>query len=498
MTTRTRRMIALLIALVWASASAQAGGQEGDLWLHTARGEAFYRIVQDAATVDLYEAFRAQHELQGDDSIGAEVMRAVHAVLAADHPDDVVVAEAICAAVTGAGSRPRLDGGGPPLQTSDSPPGIVGWFPDAVHVAPSDLPTFGVLARTLVVIDEFDLDALLRAVESGPASGAAPTMWNVLYADHASAAGTDPEAYEAPHGHLVLYHLLRSVAGETVVLAGARRYLHHDGTEAADHLIVHAEVANETIDVHLLAIDFDDLDTIDAALVGLWRVDGDPVVVMSWGLVDCAVRDHYAREHAPVDAMDAPRSYAEFMHDVIAESDELAALAGRLCSAFAEAIGDAFGGDPSCNEELDVAALAPLLTVAALATSDQRAAEALRIAERDFSDALTFFASAGNQGLVFPMPPAAWPGISGVAACSARQPGLAPFSNAPGFAAAPHHENVVALGAWFVSPEVAPAGALGYWGTSFAAPHAAAAYAADGYGSFHPLVDAYWLSCDLP
>ncbi len=87
-----------------------------------------------------------------------------------------------------------------------------------------------------------------------------------------------------------------------------------------------------------------------------------------------------------------------------------------------------------------------------------------------------YFAAAGNQGLGFPMPPASWSGVRGVEANVLGETNKASFSNVG--SVTPVDDQVRALGAWFVSPEVHSTDEvpLGYWGTSFAAPTAALQY----------------------
>jgi subtilisin family serine protease len=85
-----------------------------------------------------------------------------------------------------------------------------------------------------------------------------------------------------------------------------------------------------------------------------------------------------------------------------------------------------------------------------------------------------YFAAAGNQGFAFPMPPAAWPGVIGVEACSGtsmeRDTRFSNRGTTTASVAQPAHR---ARGAYFASPEALDGAALVYWGTSFAAPSAA-------------------------
>ena len=85
----------------------------------------------------------------------------------------------------------------------------------------------------------------------------------------------------------------------------------------------------------------------------------------------------------------------------------------QLCNAFIVPVRSALGEEFSCA---DTQALVGLATIVLIADVAARSAFEIRW---DPGANARYFASAGNQGLAIPMPPAAWPGVYGVEACIA-------------------------------------------------------------------------------
>ena len=395
----------------------------------------------------------------------------------------------VCASLPGTGGNPRVDGGGNPRMDGGhgTHPGDWGgtllapfppvnatlWpyaAPDGHQVAFPPAGTVGPPRSRMAVIDAFDVD-VLAAIGSG-AQLDATDLWAVLIA---SLLGGRSDTSPVPHGNLVLYHLLAPWAhpdGLHVSFreAGNPRVLHLRGDTWAD-----------AIELHLLEITYGDVTTIADAMQSAEAL-GDAVVVASWGLVDCTLAAGYHAQAEETRASgSAPASFFAYLAAALERSGEAAELLGALCDAFEEQITEAVGSiDCRAPSNHD------LLAVAALAQMDARARQA--VVWQELGETVVF-ASAGNQGLPFPMPPAAWPGVVAVEACMAGEPDRrAAFSNggAVGFAS---EFSAQALGAWFATPASGSTfETLGYWGTSFAAPAAAAAYAADpwsGTGLHH-------------
>lgn len=253
-----------------------------------------------------------------------------------------------------------------------------------------------------------------------------------------------------------------------------------DRTEVADagdldRVALDLKVQGRAFRVHLERIRFQDVATIHDAMQGFVdRYGNETIAITSWGLVDCAL----ARSYGDAAASDpnVPTSLGDYLLQLI-RSPESRELLVQVCEAFESWLTQSpdwsHGGPrPGCDEPL---ALALAL---ALALMEKQAAEDVGwpfAGDADNPDAqrtLPFgrvYASAGNQGRPFPMPPAAWPGVMGVAACDASGV-LAGYSNVGDFI---DTEHVRAPGGWF--PLEVNGIEVGYWGTSFAAPHAALA-----------------------
>ena len=430
--------------------------------------------ARDAAGI--YREF--VRRLAGYDDLGGRILSAAR--MGAGLDEESVEGPNVCAMLAGTGGNPRMDGGGgnPRMDGGGTvlapfPSRGAGWiyanvqdhwvgFGDVGVVDPPDLP--------MAVIDAFDfVEGAFHALDGVSALGVAD-LWRILIAAHFQVPVEDSPV---PHGHLVLFHLLASWAGGDGLVVGVANV-------RADGLVLSVSTGSWRADVHLLDIDYDDFDSIRAAMNAARRL-GEVVVVTSWGLVDCTLEAGYRDAADVVNASTpTPATFADYVTAGLEGSPDRMRLLGELCHAFEVEIENAVGR-VDCDDETFLVSIGDLLTFAALAETDARARGAV-----DWGDAVgvtVVFASAGNQGLPFPMPPAAWPGVVGVEACVAGAVGeKAAFSNV-GTTDQVGEPSARALGAWFLTPEVAADGVtpLGYWGTSFAAPAAAAAFASHAW-----------------
>lgn len=364
------------------------------------------------------------------------------------------------ARIDGGGGRPRVDGGGDTLLAPFPSGGSALWpYPHAsAYVVPFP-PTGGLEPPTvrMAVIDAFGTGAFGALTGSG-ATYSVAALWHELVGRLLLGHGADP----VPHGNLVLFHLLAQWAGQDGLQVRA------SGDEERPVLHVSAPGRSEEADVHLLGVAYADVASIRRAMDDA-RELGDAVVVASWGLVDCTVAAGYQA------AASTLPSFATYVAGVLRRSGVSQALLRELCGAFGPEIA-AVVGYADCENEGFLRSISRLLTVAAVAEMDRRARFAVEWDDGG-DGGLAVFASAGNQGLAFPMPPAAWPGVVGVEACVAGaldEP--AAFSNA-GSTLLDGAFGARALGGWFATPVLVDGALLGYWGTSFAAPAAAAAFA---------------------
>lgn len=404
-------------------------------------------------------------------------------------PAHEVPAAGVCAYLVGTGgSTPRLDGGGDLLAA------IGGLFDrtrafmhpsiERVHGYPHQGPA-------LVIVDEFSLEALAvslrRFIEHGIDAdiGGDDPLWEATYGYRISLRGEEPrqpESTRVPHGHLVAYHALSQLPRGSRIT----------GVTMPNDRRVEVDVYNADfgeLAVHFVDIDFDDIASIRDGLSEATNV-ADAALVLSWGMVDCELAARYA-------ALPADSSIDTIMEFLVAALREDAtafeSLARRLCAAFVGPMPQALDL-PTGTTCQDVpigylVGLAPIVAVAGFSDLARAGLDPHPVAGR------SYFAAAGNQGLGFPMPPASWPEVIGVEACAADTfgsplPDRASFSNvgAVGDGEAPS----LALGAWFVTPEVrtdeygaGDPSHLGYWGTSFAAPTAALRFIAATGGFDH-------------
>ena len=483
-------------ALIVAVASMTAASAQ--VWSATPAGTAFYAFVQHPDAPALYVGMREAFETDRVENLGRAVVASLH-----DAIDDAD--SGVCIFTAGHGTNPKWDGGGTLAVWSEPVLGVgsLPAFTGERFAPPSSLEAWpfaqGSATRPIVIIDEFDLAALAAtAYTRGTVAGPIPlrpdpVLWETLYGVFVS---LDPDqdylVVDVPHGHLVLYQLLlalRSSAEHAIV--GVQRL-------GADHAVLYIDApgadpegrafgrSDAALEVHLLAVQFDEPSSITAALRNAHAVHGPaperrrPVVVMSWGLVDCAISDAYLKTNADPDG-NMLASYVEYVHSLVLALPEERRdeLLRDACATFTGLLAPfIIGGDPyACVDASTLTHVTEALTLAALAATDVAARRAVEWDVLDHPEAVTFVASAGNQALSFPMPPAAWDGVFGVAACHWDEDHeTVAYSNAPGFTQTERQasERVHALGGWYVAPIGSQDPVLGYYGTSFAAPVAAA------------------------
>ena len=447
-----RRRRVLIVAAIVALAAGAAWGQpleaaRSPLWagIETGRIQALYRAFE--AGFESHRGFRIEF-----------IQAALRATDGSGQPGE---APSTCVRLTGTGGNPRIDGGGDPLAAMPHDPPLSFARPANVYRIGAALhddgaPSEGV--APLVVIDAFDLDMLTRSmpIDASLTGGDLGTLWDAL---------VDPG--NVPHGHLVLFHLLGALVEEVGQVRIAAFSYHAD--EGVLDLIVGQDAVPATVTLH--HVSFDDVDALSAAVEAARRMDG-AVVVTSWGLVDCTLAARYEGSAGQA-GYEEVGDFATYVLHALREAGTAGDLLQQLCSVFEPEIAAFFGlASVDCGQEDVLAEAAAIVTVAVFAATSAEANAALRW---HTDTTATFFASAGNQGLPFPMPPAAWPGVVGVEACAAPGGGRSAFSNA-GSTGAPGASSALALGAWFEAHEVGPE-PLGYWGTSFAAPAAAARFA---------------------
>ena len=470
-----RRVLVSTIALVLVATSSVV----------TAQGTLNVTLAADARGAALFEEL-----LQDSDHLVAryaEVRRAMSDGLRALGAElsDKLPTTGICVHLVGtSGATPRLDGGGDVLAAMGDR-----FDPQRANAHPSQERILEYHDGThLYVIDEFSIEALavlLRGLigraDVAQHFGLSPDvdpLWQATYGYRIALVGDpeQPESTSVPHGHLVAYHLLSQLPQNSMI-QNVRMSPNERRVEVD---VQHGE--SSLMKIHFVAMEFARLSTIPIALNEL-PDDGSAAVVLSWGLVDCLLAAGYA-------ALPAESGFETIMEYFAAAVRAMPDFEGYLrdvCRAFDEArYGHLLGftQGQSCNNA-PAEHLVGLATVIAVAGFSElaRAQVEWELAPEQHR----YFAAAGNQGLGFPMPPAAWPEVVGVEACAAEvdengNPSASPystkasFSNVGPFAGT---DAARALGAWFQTPEVRSDGEpLGYWGTSFAAPTAALRYLA--------------------
>lgn len=472
-----RHWFVSVIAVVLLATSSVVAAQGALAATHAsdARGAALleFLLANDDVRSDLYVRFR---------SALTEGMR-----ILAPLPAHEVPPAGVCAYLVGTGgSTPRLDGGGDLLAAVGGPFERTRAF---MHPSIERLHGYPHQGPALVIVDEFSLEALAvslrRFIEHGVNAriGAYDPLWEATYGYRISLRGEPrhPESTWVPHGHLVAYQALSQLPRNSRIT----------GVTMPNDRRVEVDVYNAEfgeLAVHFVDIDFDDIGSIRDGLSEATSV-GDAALVLSWGLVDCELAARYAA--LPADS--SIDTIMEFLVAALREDDTaFESLARRLCAAFVGPMPQALDlpTDTTC-ESVPIeylVGLAPIVAVAGFSDLARDGLDPHPVAGR------SYFAAAGNQGLGFPMPPASWPEVIGVEACAADTngsplPDRASFSNVGslGDGEAPS----LALGAWFVTPEVrtdeygaGDPSHLGYWGTSFAAPTAALRYiaATGGFG----------------
>jgi hypothetical protein len=377
----------------------------------------------------------------------------------------------------GGGGGVRLDGGGGTVLAARD----ADWFPGVRSTSPFDLDQ-APAASHVIVIDAFNLAAIATAAEAELAASAATASldsertpeagrpWRLVVRDLSLAPGARlvDGRVVVPHGHVVLYHLLGVAAPHVQGLTAYEEPTGRLGPSGPPRLDLYfgSEAAGE-FRITLVGITFDELGTIQDAMDFAGRAEfADVPVVASWVLTDCALT-----ERLDDIGEGGTESLASYLLERYEEDDTFGDILTDLCEAF----------EGFMTEPLDLECDTAVALLASLAMLDVRAAEAfgwpLDPSQEDLRQRVPYdraYASSGNQSLPFPMPPAAWPGVLGVDACAgADDPtSRAWYANVGDFLP---FEHFAAPGGWF-GVAVGGARSLGYWGTSFAAPHAALAF----------------------
>ena len=413
---------------------------------------------------EVYESLRRM--VREERALAQELIQALRAGTQLPPPE-----HDLCAFLAGNGGNPRVDGGAGTGRVDGG--GLLESLVAPFNQDDLDEAWLGSLAwdrgpLALAIIDAFDLPWLLDVAASAPTSVAANDTWSErvrAWTIARAEPSPDGQGWVVPHGHLVLYHALRVLSFPAIDEA------HVSWQPMGDrHVRLELSLGETQHVIDLFHLEFDGLGGLVEAL-GTVHADDftDHQVVMSWGISDCAVVASY---EAAAASGGGSLSYLVHLHALVAS-----AVGRDLVETLCEAFQPHLPGDLPCEEAF--------ATVVALVELDLRASERVDWPEDQVAGGLTrLFASAGNQALPFPMPPAAWPGVMGVAACSPSDPATAWFSNRGDYLP---REHLVAPGAWFASNlEGAFDARAGYWGTSFAAPYAAIharhAIAADAAG----------------
>ena len=413
-------------------------------------------------------------ELQG-------VWSEAHPVVASFGPDDV------CATVVGMGGTAKIDGGGglgrlvDPFDADDDVLDVA-WLASVV----------GLPVPTIVIVDEFELDGLGRAVRDGATFE--PYVLAEVMADgavlrsgsaHRAGATAEPYEIEVVHGHLILHHVLSILVAKGFDVEGVIL-----GSAGEPSMTLALAAGAEPVLVHLYDIEFAGLFGLEEALDGISELQGASnghpplAVVISWGLTGCGLDAAYtdAGDQGSITARNGTeiQTFIEYLYDAIVRLGDGSAVVEEVCTGLQAITGPDGGVDCKASEEQAMVA-----TIVALARFERLAESAFGLRMPDDPPVNTvFFAAAGNESFPVAMPPASFGSVLAVAACtptSAYTSDRAWFSNVGD----EHHAygEAVAPGGWFAAPSVAGVmretdGAmpdLGYWGTSFAAPLAALA-----------------------
>lgn len=433
--------------------------------------EAFVRLLQRTGTdgdVTYHRSLRSDDE---DDALDSCGLVGGAGRLVGDGGGGVLFADGGAGRLVGDGGAGRLVGdGGAVLQVRPDPYFVASdvvepWALELEHVA-GQLP--GLAGTAFAIVDRFDLDRL-PVRDTGRIDREAALL---AAADLVLAARDETDGVVVvPHGHLVLHHMLQLViaqvpeGSQVLVTVGEAT---GDGPTRVD---VSWDDVEGSVRIDLYPMQYDTLDGLEDALASL-AADDTVRIVMSWTLSNCVLVERYMQE-VDVDALRETgvagttdlvvESYAAFLIDLIglARSGDEAELLDTLCEAFG-------GVEQPCTDSFLIAVL--------LAFLDGRAEADVGASIEQEHLWRRVFAAAGNHRMPFPLPPASWPHVYGVAACMPTLTGNAWFTNRGDVV---RNEHVLAPGAWYpVASTTDGDGQLGYWGTSFAAPYAALAFTA--------------------
>lgn len=474
---RTTRRAAIVLVWLALTGGAVAQGAFADSTEVIEHGAALVAAIQGALEGDA--------AVDGAADLVAGITNALYTQVTQDESGEIPDEFPICTYLVGtAGTVPRLDGGGERLAAFGSEFSAI----DRIERSAYPIASFEDGAQ-LVIVDAFLLGDLAGRVNAWIRSNGAlvidasppnDDLWSALVGFLVERpSGEDPSQASVPHGHVVAFHALSLLPpGAEIRAFWSEDVDYYIGLEI-EHRPDDGSV--DRLTVHLIDIDFGGIETIKRAMHVISGL-GPAAVVMSWGLVDCFVRDAYA-------GTTEPATLAEYVHESLSGREDVESLVRELCSAV-EAVRNVLDiQESACDGPFEpIALLGPLAYFADLNERTNEAVEGVAVGH-------SYFAAAGNQGLSFSMPPAAWAGIHAVEACAlndGRFAGLPWFSNRGTTAEGDDAEPVSSLGAWFKTvetregrqggePEV-----LGYWGTSFAAPAAAVNFLGIGFQSAYP------------
>lgn len=420
---------------------------------------------------------------EANDDLRRDLVAAIRDALARALPDSTARTyelDELCGFVSGSGGVSKLDGGGGTL-------GVVNPFEFDRGRDVVGLDRFGdgaielALPGRLVVVDAFDF-AGWRVPESAGASARTPILG--FEASRSWASET-----EVPHGNVVVSHVAALLGAQGFVLRSIEVLGGGDGPDAR-LLFEFESSAAEAFSVDLYDVDYDHIRTIEAALRAVAATASDPgpaAVVLSWGLTDCPLRDAYVAATAGIgwaERISASTHLADFTAMVVATYDEVVRQVGAtpvtdlVCAAVDEASGHAV--TTASTAGCTVPAVRALVGTTVLFASYERTAATWAAGlDSVFHPAHAYYGAAGNERLPYPMPPGSFESVLAVAACKPVGPERAPFSNAGDgievlVDGVKQQVEAIALGAWFPASGGTRAGdAVGYWGTSYAAPLAA-------------------------